>query len=68
MRNITLSVDDDVYHRARVFAAKHDTSLSRLVAEILEYAPQLKQRTDQMRAAEAARADPIVNAGTNRAS
>ncbi len=36
MRNITVSVPDDVYYRARVRAAEQGRSVSALVAEFLE--------------------------------
>ena len=36
MKNITVSVSDDVYRRARVKAAELDTSVSALVREFLE--------------------------------
>ena len=36
MRNITVSVPDDVYRNARVAAAQRDTSLSALVVAYLE--------------------------------
>jgi hypothetical protein len=36
MKNITVSVDDDVYHRARVKAAEKQSSVSRLVSEFLQ--------------------------------
>ena len=35
MKNITLSVPDEVYTRARVKAAERDTSVSAVVAEFL---------------------------------
>ena len=35
MRNITVSVDDDTYRRARVKAAERDTSVSALVKQFL---------------------------------
>jgi len=35
MKNITLSVPDEIYREARVAAARQDTSLSALVASIL---------------------------------
>ncbi len=35
MKNITLSVPDDVYRKARLAAARQDTSVSALVASIL---------------------------------
>lgn len=36
MKNITLSVPDEVYRKARIAAARQDTSLSALVADILQ--------------------------------
>ncbi len=36
MKNITLSVDDETYHRARIVAAERDTSVSALVREYLQ--------------------------------
>jgi 2-oxo-4-hydroxy-4-carboxy--5-ureidoimidazoline (OHCU) decarboxylase len=35
VKNITVSVDDQVYHNARVYAAEHQTSVSKLVQEQL---------------------------------
>ena len=35
MKNITVSVDDEIYRRARMKAAEHDTSVSALVARFL---------------------------------
>ena len=35
MKNITVSLPDDVYRRARIKAAEHDTSVSALVREFL---------------------------------
>ena len=35
MKNVTVSLDDDTYRRARVLAAQRDTSLSALVKEFL---------------------------------
>ena len=35
VRNVTVSLDDDVYRRARVKAAERDTSLSALVRDFL---------------------------------
>lgn len=35
-RNITLSLDDEVLRRARVMAVERRTSLSRMLAEMLE--------------------------------
>lgn len=36
MKNITVSVPDEVYRRARIRAAERDTSVSTLVREFLE--------------------------------
>jgi hypothetical protein len=35
MKNITVSVDDEIYRRARIKAAEQDTSVSALVARFL---------------------------------
>jgi plasmid stability protein len=35
MKNITVSVDDDLYRRARVRAAEEGTSVSRIVKDVL---------------------------------
>jgi len=35
MRNITVSVDDETYRRARIKAAERDTSVSAMVREFL---------------------------------
>jgi len=39
MRNITVSVSDQAYRRARVWAAERDTSLSRVVQYLIETLP-----------------------------
>ena len=44
MKNITVSVPDDVYRNARVAAAQHDTSVSALVVAYLE---RLSGRMDE---------------------
>ena len=35
MKNITVTVDDETYRRARIKAAERDTSVSRMVREFL---------------------------------
>jgi predicted transcriptional regulator len=35
MRNITVSLDDETYRRARIIAAERDTSVSALVKQFL---------------------------------
>jgi hypothetical protein len=43
MRNITITVDEEVARWARVWAAQHDTSVSRLVGKLL----RAKMRDEQ---------------------
>lgn len=57
MKNITVSVDDDTYRRARIKAAEQDTSVSALVkrfladlAETETEAERLKRRERELRA------------------
>lgn len=35
MRNVTIKIDEDLARWARMWAAKHDTSVSQLVADML---------------------------------
>jgi plasmid stability protein len=44
VKNLTVSVPDDVYRNARIAAAQRDTSVSALVVAFLE---QLSERMDQ---------------------
>lgn len=47
MRNITVSVADETYRRARIAAAEQDTSVSALVREFLDGLPvAAEQRVD----------------------
>jgi hypothetical protein len=46
MKNITLSVDDEVYHAARVEAARRQTSLSALVRNFLTGLPAGGSKSD----------------------
>jgi hypothetical protein len=41
MKNITVTVNDTVYRQARVWAAKRDTSVSAVVAYLLQNLPGL---------------------------
>jgi hypothetical protein len=43
MRNITVTIPDDAYRRARIWAAEHDTSLSAVVKYLLETMPGIKR-------------------------
>jgi hypothetical protein len=39
MRNITVTVSDDTYHDARIWAARRDTSVSAVVQYLLDTLP-----------------------------
>ena len=52
MRNITVPVTDQAYHRARVWAAERDASLSRIVQYLIETLPTVSR---------ADRAFPVLN-------
>ncbi len=54
MKNITVSVDDDVYRRARVKAAELDTSVSALVKQFLMEMAGRETGTGQLQREEAA--------------
>jgi plasmid stability protein len=43
MRNITVTIPDDAYRRARIWAAEHDTSVSAVVKFLLETLPGIKR-------------------------
>ena len=43
MRNITVTIPDDVYLRARIWAAEHDTSVSAVVKYLLETLPGIRR-------------------------
>jgi hypothetical protein len=55
MRNITVPVTDQAYHRARVWAAERDASLSRIVQYLIETLPTVSR---------ANRAFPVLNSPT----
>ena len=42
MKNITVSVPETTYFKARVWAAEHETSISAVVAYLLEILPAHK--------------------------
>jgi hypothetical protein len=46
MRNITVTVSDRAYREARVWAAAHDTSLSRVVQYLIQTLPGIKRAAD----------------------
>jgi len=45
MRNITVTIPDDSYRRARVWAAQRDTSISAVVKYLLETMPESRAPT-----------------------
>lgn len=49
VKNITLSVDDELYERSRVLAAERKTTVSRLVREYLESLTSLEERRAEAR-------------------
>ena len=49
MKNITLSIDDELYERSRVVAAQRKTSVSGLVREHLRSLSDAEERREQAR-------------------
>ena len=49
MRNITVSVDDDTYRRARIAAAELDTSVSALVKAYLEQLSKRESESERLK-------------------
>ena len=49
MRNITVTVDDNTYKRARIAAAERDTSLSALVKAYLEQLASIETETERLK-------------------
>jgi hypothetical protein len=43
MKNITVCVSDKAYREARVWAAEHDSSLSRIVQYLIETLPGIRR-------------------------
>jgi succinate dehydrogenase/fumarate reductase flavoprotein subunit len=46
-RNLTVQLDDDVIHRAKIAAAKRGTSVSGLVTQQLEHLAEADERYDE---------------------
>jgi hypothetical protein len=63
MRNITVTIPDDAYRRARVWAAQRDTSLSAVVKHLLETLPGISRAASAfpLRNPDAANPNPIPN-------
>jgi plasmid stability protein len=49
MKNITVSVDEEVYHRARIRAAELRTSVSALVGHFLKQAASTETENERLR-------------------
>lgn len=56
MRNVTIALDDETARWARIEAARQDTSVSRLVARLLQEQMDRDTRYEQARRAYLARA------------
>jgi hypothetical protein len=65
VKNVTVSVPDDVYRNARVAAARRDTSLSALVVEYLE---RLSGRMNEFARLEALQQEVQTEIGQFRAA
>lgn len=65
VKNLTVSVPDDVYRAARVAAAQRDTSVSALVVEFLQ---RLSGRMDEFARLEAVQREVQAEIGQFRAA
>ncbi|MFP4376776.1 MAG: hypothetical protein ACLFP4_07000 [Spirochaetales bacterium] len=63
MKNITVSVDDVVYHRAKIRAALLNTSVSAMVRDALVDIAGSETEFERLRAAEEAIRDRIATRG-----
>ena len=54
MKNITVSLDDETYRRARVIAAERDTSVSALVKQFLVELAKGESETERLKREERA--------------
>ena len=69
MKNITVSVDDETYRRARVRAAEQDTSVSALVREFLQQVAAGESETESLKRQECMLRQQVKNfSGGNRLS
>lgn len=71
MKNITVSVEDEVYHRARVRAAEKRTSVSAIVREILKEVAAEETESERLKRLEQETIDRIrarggIFSGSNR--
>lgn len=61
MRNITVSLDDETYRRARMIAAERDTSVSALVKRFLIELASGESETERLKREERALRERIVD-------
>jgi plasmid stability protein len=68
MKNITVSIDDEIYREARIKAAERDTSVSALVREYLKSLSQNDEFERLVNKEEAVRARIKLFSGSDRLS
>jgi len=61
MKNITVSLDDETYRRARVIAAERDTSVSALVKQFLVELASGESETERLKREERVLRERIVD-------
>ncbi|MGH8289578.1 MAG: DUF6364 family protein [Steroidobacteraceae bacterium] len=61
MKNITVSLDDDAYRRARMIAAERDTSVSALVKEYLAALGSGESQAERLKREERALREQIAS-------
>jgi hypothetical protein len=61
MKNITVSVDEEVYRRARIKAAEQDTSVSALVARFLTELAAGESEAERLKREERALRERIIS-------
>jgi uncharacterized protein YdaU (DUF1376 family) len=61
MKNVTVSLDDETYRRARVIAAERDTSVSALVKQFLVELASGESETERLKREERALRERIVD-------
>jgi hypothetical protein len=64
MKNITVTIPDDSYRRARVWAAQHDTSISAVVRYLLETMPGIKRANSAFPANNSNPVNPVPATGS----
>jgi plasmid stability protein len=61
MKNITVSLDDETYRRARIIAAQRDTSVSALVKQFLVALASGESETERLKREERALRERITD-------